>query len=72
MTPAPLCYQVRVAEPLESRWEQWLGAEVEIAPAGEGALLTAALPDQAALFALLTRLRDLNLTLLEVKRLDQK
>ncbi len=63
------CYLIRVAEPLEPRWSDWL-AGLEISPAGPGATLCGQLPDQAALYGVLARLRDLNLTLLEVRRLD--
>lgn len=67
------CYEIRLAERLPSPWWQWfldLGVSpVEGAP-GPGTLLRGSLPDQAALFGLLARVRDLNLTLLEVRRID--
>jgi hypothetical protein len=47
---------------------------MEIVPAderaGPGTLLRGNLPDQAALFGLLGRVRDLNLTLVEVRRIE--
>jgi hypothetical protein len=58
---------------LESRWSQWF-SDMEIVPADEQAgpetLLRGNLPDQAALFGLLGRVRDLNLTLVEVRRIE--
>ena len=70
----PACYEIRVVEPLDSLWQQWF-PELEIIPAqaqpGPGTLLRGTLPDQAALFGLLARVRDLNLTLLEVRRIEE-
>ena len=66
-------YEIRVAEALESRWSQWF-LDLEIVPtpgtAGPVTLLRGNLPDQAALFGLLAQIRDLNLTLLEVRKID--
>lgn len=74
MTPGACCYEIRVAEMLESRWQQWF-LEMEIVPAGAdnapGTLLRGRLPDQAALFGMLALVRDLNLTLLEVRRIEE-
>jgi hypothetical protein len=68
------CYQIRIAEPLEDHWRHWFPG-LEIVPPGDrsgpGTLLQGRLPDQAALFGLLARVRDLNLTLLEVRRIDE-
>jgi hypothetical protein len=73
MSSGAYCYEIRVEETLESRWEQWF-SDMEIAPvpepAGSGTLLRGNLPDQAALFGLLGRVRDLNLTLIEVRRIQ--
>ncbi len=59
---------------IESWWSQWF-SDLEIIPADEqneraGTLLRGGLPAQAALFGLLARIRDLNLTLLEVRRIE--
>jgi hypothetical protein len=77
---SPSCkYEIRVAEILEPWWSRWL-FDMEITPlndqdgqscVGRGTALRGRLPDQAALFGLLSRLRDLNLTLLEVRRVDE-
>ena len=70
----PACYEVRVAEPLESHWLQWF-LDLDLVPAqdpsGPGTLLRGNLRDQAALFGALARVRDLNLTLLEVRRIEE-
>ncbi len=66
----PAWYEVRIAEPLEGRWQQWfLDLDLSAAPdpSGTGTLLRGKLRDQAALFGALARVRDLNLTLVEVR-----
>ncbi len=71
MTPGSLYYEIWVEEILERRWLQWF-PEMEIVPAGDrncpGTMLRGRLADQAALFGLLGRIRDLNLTLIMVRR----
>ena len=79
---SPHRYEIRVAEELDARWAAWF-AGMEILPGepgnamGEnqppgtllrGTTLRGTLADQAALFGLLGQVRDLNLTLLEVRR----
>lgn len=67
-------YEIQVAEALDERWRAWF-EEFELAPgAGDrpGTRLSGSLPDQAALFGVLSRVRDLNLTLLEVRRVDDR
>ncbi len=70
---SPCRYEIRVAEPLEERWLPWF-LDLEIVPAqeqaGPGTLLRGTLPDQTALVGLLARIRDLTLTLLEVRRIE--
>ena len=75
MTPSAFWYEIRVAEEIENRWQAWfLG--FEITPVGgspgSGTWLRGCLSDQSALFGLLARVRDLNLTLLEVRRIDER
>lgn len=70
----PAYYEIRVAEPLERHWLLWF-LDLGITPAplqtGPGTMLRGELRDQAALFGLFTRIRDLNLTLLEVRRIEE-
>lgn len=70
----PAWYEIRIAEPLEDRWRQWfLDLDLVQAPdpSGPGTLLRGELRDQAALFGALARVRDLNLTLLAVRRMEE-
>ena len=61
-------YAIRVAGPLAPRWAEWL-AGLELRHEADGTtVLYGALPDQSALFGLLTKIRDLNLALLAVER----
>ena len=63
-------YEIRVAGVLDARWGSWFdGLDLS----GEGddvTVIAGALPDQAALHGLLTRIRDLGLTLISVSRLE--
>lgn len=73
MSPGGSYYQIRVAENLDQHWQSWF-EELTLAPAPDsaqaGTCLQGYLPDQAALFGLLARLRNLNLTLLEVRWIE--
>lgn len=67
-------YEIRVEETLDSHWSKWFEG-MEILPSSEGSntpgtLLSGSLPDQAALFGILSQLRSLNLTLIEVRRIN--
>ncbi len=65
------CYEIRVAEAISPAWSSWFGEmEISADEEGTGAVLRGALPDQAALFGLLGRIRNLNLTLIELKRIN--
>lgn len=60
-----LC-QIRVKGHLSDQWAEWFGGlEIKNQPEGE-ALLSGTLPDQAALYGVLKRMRDLGLTLISV------
>ena len=66
----PSVYQIRVKGRLGPRWAGWFEG-LTIAPAGDGdTLLTGPVVDQAALYGLLRRVRDLGLPLLSVMRLE--
>ncbi len=70
----PAFYEIRVAEPIEKyclhRFLD-LGMSPAREQSGPGTLLRGSLRDPAALFGLLARVRDLNLTLLEVRHIDE-
>jgi hypothetical protein len=59
--------EIRVKGHLSSQWHDWFGKlSVENHPGGE-ATLSGKLPDQAALFGVLGRVRDLGLALVSVR-----
>ena len=67
MGAAVLSCEIRVKGHLASRWSEWLGGlEVEARPNGEG-VLAGVLPDQAALYGVLDRLRDLGVALISLR-----
>lgn len=65
-------YQIKVAGVLDESWSDWLGS-VEIFCDEENASLVTIncdeVPDQPALFGILDRIRDLNLSLISVVQL---
>ena len=57
-------YQIRLRGHLGARWTGWFeGLTVSLEPGGD-TLLTGPVPDQAALYGLLRKVRDLGLPLL--------
>jgi hypothetical protein len=65
---APARYQIRVRGALDPRWSGWF-AGLTISQDQGDTLLAGPLADQAALYGVISRLRDLGLTLLAVARL---
>lgn len=61
-------YQVRVKGCLSEDVLAWLDLTGSVDPQSDETLLWVATPDQAALYGLLNRLRDLGLTLISVDR----
>ena len=65
-------YQIRVQDHLPDSWSEWFGGfEINTRPNGES-VMTGEITDQTALHSLLERIRDIGLTLIEVKRLDEE
>jgi hypothetical protein len=65
---APLIYEIRVQGHLGRQWTDWFGGlSVTLEDNGE-TRLTGAVVDQAALYGLLKKVRDLGLPLLAVNR----
>lgn len=67
----PATYRIRVQGWLDEDWSDWLGG-MAVAIEGDDdspttTTLTGAVSDQAALHGLLNRIRDLGLSLLEVR-----
>jgi hypothetical protein len=65
-------YRIRIQELLDECWADWLAPLVAHRTADNETLLDGALRDQAELFGLLIKLRDLNLTLLSVERMGSE
>lgn len=65
-----MIYQIKITGELDQSWVDWLGSvQVTSEGADDGTRITvmkAKLIDQAALFGLLDRIRDLNLDLISV------
>jgi hypothetical protein len=71
-----MIYQIKIKGALDRSWSDWLG-EVEITTeqAEDGFVITTMLvdaADQPALFGILDRIRDLNLILIHVIRIEEK
>ena len=68
----PIEYQICVKGHLDQRRMHWFdGMNISIRPNGE-TLISGQIVDQAALYGVLNRIRDLDLPLLLVKRSDFK
>jgi len=75
MKPRSHVYEIRIEEPLADCQVEWFpNLAVACGDGGEESseaytVLTGFFPDQTALFGVLARIRDLNLTLVSVNRL---
>ncbi|MGE5263027.1 MAG: hypothetical protein ACM3S0_06570 [Acidobacteriota bacterium] len=66
----PEQYTIRIKGHLAPRWSEWFaGMEITQTDSGE-TLLSGPIADQAALHGLLARIRDLNLALVSVTRVE--
>ena len=67
----PTHYQIQVRGALDPRWSGWFD-QLAITHDAEGnTLLAGPVSDQAALYGLINRLRDLGMTLLGVTRIGE-
>ncbi len=66
----PAIYQIRLQGHLDARWSAWFEGLTILQTDGGETLLTGQLPDQAALFGLLKKVRDLGLPLVGVNRVE--
>ncbi len=64
----PEHYQIRVKGRLERRWEHWFDG-LQLSIDHDTTILSGRLADQAALYGVLLKIRDLGLPLLSVQRL---
>lgn len=67
---APAVYQLRIAERLDQHWSPWFDGLTLTQEDDGTTTLTVVVPDQAALHGLLTRIRDLGVTLISVVIID--
>ena len=65
----PARYEIRVKDVLDSRWTAWFDG-LQVIGQGEETVICGLLADQPALHGLLTKIRDLGLCLISVRRLD--
>jgi hypothetical protein len=65
----PARYEIRVASVLDGRWAVWFDG-LQISGQGEETVICGLVADQPALHGLLTKVRDLGLCLISVRRLD--
>lgn len=61
-------YQIRIGAHLDAECSAWLAGMTILNLAGGEAILRGTLADQAALYGVLQTLRNLNVTLLDVRR----
>jgi hypothetical protein len=64
-------YEIRVDGTLDSGWTTWFEG-LEVRPDGSETVISGLLIDQAALHGLLTKVRDLGLCLISVRRRDSE
>ncbi len=66
--PQPIVYEIRTRGHLGREWTDWFDG-LSVTPTADGdTLLTGPVADQAALYGLLRRVRDMGLPLLSVNR----
>jgi hypothetical protein len=65
----PAQYEIRVAGVLDGRWAAWFDG-LQISGQGEETVICGLVADQPALHGVLTKVRDLGLCLISVRRLD--
>ncbi len=64
-------YQIKVKGRLESQWSDWFESMI-IESDGAVTTMTGKVLDQSALHGLLVKVRDLNLPLISVKRIESE
>jgi hypothetical protein len=70
LSDQPVYYEIRLKAALSAHWSDWFGEmRVTMDNAGQ-TVLAGWIPDQAALFGVLTRIRDLGIVLISVSRID--
>jgi hypothetical protein len=66
----PVRYEIRIDGHLEQHWAAWFG-DLALSPDGDGTTkLCGLVPDQAALYGVLTKVRDLGMVLISVQAVE--
>lgn len=68
----PAVYQIRVEGQLDCNWTDWFGGMAIAAQANGDSVLTGAIVDQAALYGILKKVRDLGMSLVSVNRVNPR
>jgi hypothetical protein len=63
-------YQIRLKGHLDHHWSDWLNNLTLTHHEDGTTMLSGPIPDQAALYGLLIKMRDMDLTLLSVNRIE--
>jgi hypothetical protein len=64
----PAVYEILIRGKLDSQWSRWF-ADLQIVPQPDGnTLITGPIADQAALYGVISRMRDLGIVLIAVHR----
>ena len=65
-----MAYQIRIEGHLDDQWTDWFSGLAITLEENGNTLLTGPVADQAALFGLLKKIRDLGLPLVSLNRID--
>jgi hypothetical protein len=68
--PAPQVYQIRVEGALNPGWSEWLDGMRLDSESDDITIIEGTVRDQAALFGLLIKVRDMGLNLVSVNRIE--
>ena len=66
----PMIYQIRIECHLDDQWTDWFGGMTITLEENGDTLLTGPVVDQAALFGLLKKIRDLGMPLVSLNRIE--
>ncbi len=64
----PAHYEIEVAEAIDRRWSDWFGGLDLVQGDSGGTIMRGEIADQAELFGVLYKVRDLALTLISLRR----